>query len=93
MILNNFDAGHSELMKLFKEVLSEMNRSEFREDITGAKNSIEKTCNEKNKSRNDLFWRHHHNKRLEELYNSEPLKENPCISRKFLPNYNDKEIP
>ena len=33
--------------------------------------SIEKTWNEKSKSRNDLFWRHHRNKRLEELCNSE----------------------
>ena len=31
--------------------------------------------------------------RLEELYNSELLKENPCIPRKFLPNYNGKETP
>ena len=52
---------------------------------------IEKTWNEKYKSRNDLFWRHHLNKRLEELYNAELLKENPCIPRKFLPNYNGKE--
>ena len=52
---------------------------------------IEKTWNEKYKSRNDLFWRHHPNKRLEELYNAELLKENPCIPRKFLPNYNGKE--
>ena len=46
-----------------------MNRSEFREDVSCAKTSIEKTWNEKYKSRNDLFWRHHRNKRLEELYN------------------------
>ena len=52
---------------------------------------IEKTWNEKYKSRNDLFWRHHLNKKLEELYNAELLKENPCIPRKFLPNYNGKE--
>ena len=70
-----------------------MNRSEFRKDTTGAKNSIEKTWNEKCKSRNDLFWRHHGNKRLEELCNFELLKENPCIPRKFLPNYNSKETP
>ena len=68
-----------------------MNRSKFREDIAGAKKLIEKTWNEKYKSRNDLFWRHHPNKRLEELYNAELLKENPCIPRKFLPNYNGKE--
>ena len=51
-----------------------MNRSEFREDITGSKKSIEKTWNEKYKSRNDLYWRYHRNRRLEELYNSELLK-------------------
>ena len=66
-------------MKLVKETLSQMNRSELREDITGAKKLIEKTWNEKYKSRNNLFWRHHRNKRLEELYNSELLKENLCI--------------
>ena len=49
------------------------------------------TWNEKYKSRNDLFWRHHPNQRLEELYNAEHLKENPCIPRKSLPNYNGKE--
>ena len=70
-----------------------MNGSGFREDITGAKKLIEKTCNERYKSKNDLFWRHHRNKRLDELYNSELLKENPCILRKFLPNYNGKETP
>ena len=32
-----------------------MNRSEFREDTTGAKKLIKKTWNEKYKSRNDLF--------------------------------------
>ena len=57
-------------MKPAKETLSQMNRSEFREDITDAKKSVEKTWNEKYKSRNDLFWRHHCDKRLEEPYNS-----------------------
>ena len=81
-------------MKLVKETISEINRSEFREDITGAKKSWnEKTWNIKYKSRNDSFWRCHRNERLEELYNSELLKENPCIPRNFLPNYNDKETP
>ena len=55
----------------------------FREDIAGPKKSIEKTWNEKYKRRNDLFWRHHLNKRLKELYNSELLKENPRIPRNF----------
>ena len=68
-----------------------MNRSEFREDTTCVKTSIEKTWIEKFKSRKDFFWRHHRNKRLEELYNSGLLKENPCIPRKFLSNYNGKE--
>ena len=54
---------------------------------------IEKTWNEKYKSRNDLIWRHHRNTKLEELYNSELLKENPCIPQKFLPNYNGNETP
>ena len=56
-----------------------MNRSKFREDVTGAKKLIEKTWNEKDKCRNDLFWRHHRNKTPEKLYNSELLKENSCI--------------
>ena len=93
MIVNKLDACHCDSMKLVKETLSQINRSEFREDIAGAKKLIEKTWNEKYKSRNDLFWRYHRNKRLEELYNSELLKENPCIPRKFLPNYNGKETP
>ena len=50
------------------------------------------TWNENYKRRNDLFWRYHCNKKLEELYNSEHLKENPRIPRKFLPNYNGKEL-
>ena len=32
-----------------------MNGSEFKEDITAAKKSVEKTWNEKYKSRNELF--------------------------------------
>ena len=68
-----------------------MNKSEFREDTTCVKTSIEKTWIEKLKNRKDFFWRHHRNKRLEELYNSGLLKENPCIPRKFLSNYNGKE--
>ena len=87
MIENKLDACHCDSLKLVKETLSQMNISEFRENITGAKKSIEKTWNEKYKSRNDLF----RNKRLEELYNYELLKENPCIPRKFLPDYNGKE--
>ena len=67
-------------IKLVTETLSQMNRSEFREDTTGAKKLIKKTWNGKYK-------------RLEELYNSELLKGNPCIPRKFLPNYNGKETP
>ena len=30
---------------------------------------------------------------MEELYNSELIKENPCIRRKLLQNYNGKETP
>ena len=71
MIVNKLDTCHYDSMKLVKETLSQMNRSEFREDVTGAKNSIKKTWNEKYKSRNDLLWGHHRTKRLEELYNSE----------------------
>ena len=65
MIINKLDACHYDSMKLVKETLSQMNRSEFREDITGAKKLIDRAWNEKYKSRNDLFWRHHRNKRLE----------------------------
>ena len=68
MIVNKLEACHCDSMKLVKETLSQMNRSEFRKDITGAKKLIEKTWNEKYKSRYDLFWRHHRNKKLEELY-------------------------
>ena len=53
---------------------------------------MEKTWNEKYKSRNAIKD-NKCNKRLEELYKSELLKENPCIPRKFLPNYNGKETP
>ena len=70
-----------------------MNRSNFREDIAGARKLIEKTWNKKYKSRSDLFWRHHRNKILEELYSSKLLKENPSIPRTFLPNYIGKETP
>ena len=48
---------------------------------------------ESTKAETIFFWRHHRSKRLEELYNSELLKGNPCIPRKFLPNYNGKETP
>ena len=70
-----------------------MNRSNFREDIAGARKLIEKTWNKKYKSRSDLFWRHHRNKILEELYSCKLLKENPSIPRTFLPNYIGKETP
>ena len=70
-----------------------MNRSNFREDIAGARKLIEKTWNKKYKRRSDLFWRHHRNKILEELYSSKLLKENPSIPRTFLPNYIGKETP
>ena len=45
-------------MKLVEEALAQISRSEFREDITDAKTSIEKEWNEKYKRRNDLFWRY-----------------------------------
>ena len=93
MVVNKLDACHCDSMKLVKETLSQINRSEFKEDITDAKKLIEKTWTEKYKSRNDLFWRHHRNKRLDELNNSELLKENHCIHRKFLSNYSGKETP
>ena len=38
-----FDACHFDQMKLFKEMLTQINRSELREDITDAKKSIGKT--------------------------------------------------
>ena len=65
--VNKLDACHYDSMNLVKETLSQMSRSKFREDITGAKKSIEKTLNENYKGRNDLFWRHHRHQRLEEL--------------------------
>ena len=37
MIVNNLDTCHCDSMKLLKETLSQMNRSEFWEDTTGAK--------------------------------------------------------
>ena len=70
-----------------------MNRSNFREDIAGTRKLIEKTWNKKYKSRSDLFWKHHRNKILEELYSSKLLKENPSIPRTFLSNYIGKETP
>ena len=42
-------------MKLFKEILAQLKRSEFKEDMNDAKMSIEKTWNEKYKNRNGLF--------------------------------------
>ena len=55
MIVNKLDACHCDSVKLVKKTLSQINRSEIREDITGAKMSMEKTWNEKYKSRNDYF--------------------------------------
>ena len=86
MIVSKLYVCHCDSMKLVKETISQMNRYEFREDIATEKRSLEKTRNEKYKSRNDLFCSHHHNKSLEQTYNSELLKKNPCIPRKFLPN-------
>ena len=45
MIVNKLDTCHYDSMKLVKETLSQMNRSELREDVTGAEMSIEKTWN------------------------------------------------
>ena len=67
MVVSKLDACHCGSMKLVKEELSQIKRFRFREDITSAKKSIEKTWNEKCKSRNNVFWRHHCNKRLEEI--------------------------
>ena len=67
MVVSKLDACHCGSMKLVKEALSQIKRFGFREDITSAKKSIEKTWNEKCKSRNDVFWRHHCNKTLEEI--------------------------
>ena len=55
IIVNKLNACHCDSMKLAKETLSQMSRSQFREDITGAKKSFEKIWNENYKSRNDLF--------------------------------------
>ena len=68
MIVNRLHACHCDSIKLVKETLSQINTSEeFREDVTGSKNSIEKTWNEKYKNRKDLRWRYDRNKRLEEF--------------------------
>ena len=91
MVVSKLDACHYDSIKLVKDTLTQMNKTQHREDITDAKKSIEKTWDAKYKNRNDLFWRYHRNKRLEELFNDELLKENPTIPRKFLPNYNGKE--
>ena len=93
MIVSKLDACHYDSMKTVKETLSQMNRSQYTEDISNAKKTIEKTWQAKYKNRNDLFWRYHRNKRLEELYSDELRKENPNIPLKFLPNYSGKETP
>ena len=80
-------------MRLVKEILEQINKSKFTEDINDAEKLIEKSWDKNYKSTNDLFWRYHHNNRLKELYNSATWKENPCIPRKFLPNYKSKETP
>ena len=43
MIVNKLDACHCDSVNLVKETLSQLNRSEFREDITDAKKLIDKT--------------------------------------------------
>ena len=93
VMVRKLDPCHCDSMKLVRvrKTLSQMNRSEFRDDITGARKSIVKTWNVKHKSRNDLFWRYHRNKRLEELCNSELLKR--ILVFLFLPNYNVRETP
>ena len=45
MIVNKLDACHCDSAKLVKKTLSQINRSEIREGITGAKMSMEKTWN------------------------------------------------
>ena len=47
MIVSKLDPCHCDLMKLVQETLSQMNRYEFSEDISGAKKLINKTWNEK----------------------------------------------
>ena len=65
MIVHKLDACHCDSTKLVKETISQMNESEFSEDINGAKKLIERKWSEQYKSRSDLFWRHHRNERLE----------------------------
>ena len=55
MTVNKLDPCQCNSMKRVKETFSKMNRSEFREDITGARKSIEKTWNESYKSNIDLL--------------------------------------
>ena len=45
MIVNKLNACHCDSMKLVKETLSQKNRSEFWEDITGTKKLIKETWN------------------------------------------------
>ena len=80
-------------MKLVKETISQINRPEVREDITGVRKLINRKWDEKYKNRNDLFWGHHRDKKLEQLYNSELFLKKTCIPRKLLPNCNGKETP
>ena len=68
MILNNLDVCRCDSIKLVKEAFLQINTlEEFRENITGSKNSIEKTWNQKYKCKNDLGWRYDRNKRLKEF--------------------------
>ena len=71
MIVKKLDTWHYDLMKLVIETISQINRSEVRKDINGVRKLIKRKWDEKYKKRNDLFWRHHRDKKLEQLYNSE----------------------
>ena len=49
IIAPELDTCHCDPITLVKEILSQMNRSKFREDTTCTKKLIEKTWNEKTK--------------------------------------------
>ena len=97
MIVNKLDACQYDAMKLVKETLSQINRSESRKDIAGGKKSRSRRHGLSTKKQKEST-------KVETIYFVAVIatndlenftimnfKKNPCIPRKFSSNYNGKE--
>ena len=82
----------SELKTEFREAIAATLKIQNNKDeVKNAKKNIEETWNDKLKKRDDIFWRHYRNKRLNQLFREELEKENPILPRRFQIKHRERE--